>query len=103
MALHQPSGRRRLGFALAATTMLLWGMLPLALKLGLSSLDAVTITWVRVGVASLGLGAGPPGRREPGRGRMGVAGRGGAGSGGQLHCVPGRPRPDQPGKRTGPG
>jgi drug/metabolite transporter (DMT)-like permease len=53
MALHQPTGRRRLGFALAATTMLLWGMLPPALKLALVSLDAVTITWFRFGVASL--------------------------------------------------
>jgi drug/metabolite transporter (DMT)-like permease len=57
MALHQPSGRRRLGFALAATTMLVWGVLPLALKLALRSLDAVTITWFRFGVASLVLGA----------------------------------------------
>ena len=53
MALHQPTGRSRLGFALAATTMLLWGTLPLALKLALHSLDAVTITWFRFGVASL--------------------------------------------------
>lgn len=43
--------------ALAATTMLLWGALPLALKLMLVSLDAVTITWFRFGVASLALGA----------------------------------------------
>ena len=53
MALHQPTGRSRLGFALAATTMLLWGTLPLALKLTLQELDAVTITWFRFGVASL--------------------------------------------------
>lgn len=53
MALHQPTGRSRLGFALAATTMLLWGSLPLALKLVLESLDVVTITWFRFGVASL--------------------------------------------------
>jgi drug/metabolite transporter (DMT)-like permease len=57
MALHQPTGRSRLGFALAATTMLLWGMLPHALKLALRSLDATTITWFRFGVASLVLGA----------------------------------------------
>ena len=57
MALHQPTGRSRLGFALAATTMLLWGVLPLALKLALRSLDAATITWFRFGVASLALGA----------------------------------------------
>lgn len=55
--LHQPSGRSRLGFALAAVTMLLWGVLPLALKQALRSLDAVTITWFRFGAASLVLGA----------------------------------------------
>jgi drug/metabolite transporter (DMT)-like permease len=57
MALHQPTGRSRLGFALAATTMLLWGTLPLALKLALQSLDAVTITWFRFGLASVVLAA----------------------------------------------
>ena len=56
MALHQPTGRRRLGFALASTTMLLWGVLPHALKLALRSLDPATITWFRFGVASLALG-----------------------------------------------
>jgi len=56
-ALHQPSGRSRLGFILAALTMLLWGVLPLALKQALRSLDAVTITWFRFGVASLVLAA----------------------------------------------
>jgi drug/metabolite transporter (DMT)-like permease len=66
-ALHQPSGRNRLGFALAVLTMLLWGVLPLALKQVLASLDAVTITWFRFGVASVvlavflaGRGALPP-------------------------------------------
>ena len=57
MALHQPTGRSRLGFALAATTMVLWGTLPLALKLSLQRLDAATITWFRFGAASLVLGA----------------------------------------------
>jgi drug/metabolite transporter (DMT)-like permease len=57
MALHQPTGRSRLGFALAAVTMLLWGVLPLALKLALRDLDAVTITWFRFGVASAALAA----------------------------------------------
>jgi drug/metabolite transporter (DMT)-like permease len=57
MALHQPTGRSRLGFALAAVTMLLWGVLPLALKLALRDLDAVTITWFRFGAASLVLAA----------------------------------------------
>src|SRR4029453_17951491 len=75
MALHQPSGRRRLGFALAGTTMLLWGIVPLALKLVLRSLDAVTITWFRFGVASLVLGAWLAARR--GLPAVGSLGRGG--------------------------
>jgi drug/metabolite transporter (DMT)-like permease len=53
MALHQPTGRSRLGFALAATTMILWGALPLALKIALQTLDPVTLTWFRFGVAAL--------------------------------------------------
>ena len=57
MALHQPSGRSGLGFALAALTMLLWGVLPLALKHVLRSLDAVTITGFRFAVATFVLGA----------------------------------------------
>ena len=52
MELHRPTGRRSLGFALAATTMLLWGVLPLGLQLVLESLDAVTITWFRFGFSS---------------------------------------------------
>jgi drug/metabolite transporter (DMT)-like permease len=57
MALHQPTGRSRLGFALAATTMILWGALPLALKISLQTLDPVTLTWFRFGVAALVLTA----------------------------------------------
>ena len=75
MALHQPTGRGRLGFALAALTMLLWGVLPLALKQALRSLDAVTITWFRFGVASLVLGAFLASRgRLPAVGRLGRRG-----------------------------
>jgi len=55
--LHRPTGRGGLGFALSAATMLLWGVLPLALRHALRSLDAVTITWFRFGVASLVLAA----------------------------------------------
>jgi drug/metabolite transporter (DMT)-like permease len=43
--------------------MLLWGVLPLALKEALRSLDAVTITWFRFGVASALLAAFLAGRR----------------------------------------
>jgi drug/metabolite transporter (DMT)-like permease len=75
MVLHQPTGRRRLGFALASVTMVLWGVLPLALKLALRSLDAVTITWFRFGVASLVLGVWLGARgRLPALGRLGRGG-----------------------------
>lgn len=47
MELHVPSGRRALGAALASTTMLLWGVLPLALERLLATLDVETITSVR--------------------------------------------------------
>jgi len=56
MDLHRPSGNRSLGFSLAAITMVSWGVLPLALKVVLDSLDAVTITWFRFGVSCLLLG-----------------------------------------------
>jgi drug/metabolite transporter (DMT)-like permease len=54
--LHQPSGRRALGFALALLTMLLWGVLPFALHLALASLDAATLTWFRFLVSTLVVG-----------------------------------------------
>jgi len=57
MELHQPSGRRGLGFALAATTMLLWGVLPLALRAALGSLDPVTLTGFRFALSAAVLGA----------------------------------------------
>ena len=47
MELHQPSGRHGLGLALAATTMLLWGVLPLALRAALDVVDPVTLTAFR--------------------------------------------------------
>jgi drug/metabolite transporter (DMT)-like permease len=53
MELHQPSGRRAVGFALAGSTMLLWGFLPHGLELALRELDPVTITWFRFGVSAL--------------------------------------------------
>jgi len=57
MALHQPSGRTGLGLALAATTMVLWGTLPLALQATLAELDAVTLTGARFLVAAAVLAA----------------------------------------------
>lgn len=57
MELHQPSGRRALGFALAATTMLMWGVLPLALRAALHVLDPLTLTAFRFVFAAAVLGA----------------------------------------------
>jgi len=53
MALHTTTGRWRLGFALSLTTALLWGVLPIALKLLLDDLDAYTTTWFRFVFAAL--------------------------------------------------
>jgi drug/metabolite transporter (DMT)-like permease len=54
--LHRTSGRTGLGFALAASTMALWAVLPFALQRVLSALDAFTITWVRFVASALVLG-----------------------------------------------
>lgn len=56
MALHQASGRWRLGLALALTTAACWATLPVALKFTLGQLDAYTLTWFRFVVAAIGLG-----------------------------------------------
>lgn len=53
MALHQSSGRWRLGLALALTTAALWSTLPLALKVTLERVDALTLTWARFAFAAL--------------------------------------------------
>lgn len=52
MALHQPTGRARLGFALAAATALCWATLPVALKIALGALDPYTLTWARFVIAA---------------------------------------------------
>ena len=52
--LHPPW---RLGFTLSLTTAALWGLLPIALKVVLESMDAYTIVWWRFAVAMAGLGA----------------------------------------------
>lgn len=54
---HRISGRSRLGFGLALTTMLLWAVLPFALQGVLVALDPITITWARFAVSALLLGA----------------------------------------------
>jgi drug/metabolite transporter (DMT)-like permease len=46
----------KLGFALALLTALLWGLLPIALKVALTELDAWTITWCRFAGAMLTMG-----------------------------------------------
>ncbi len=47
MSRHQPSGRWRLGLALALVTTACWSTLPIALKLTLDALDPITLTWAR--------------------------------------------------------
>lgn len=44
MALHQASGRWRLGLLLALTTAGFWATLPVALKFTLETLDVYTLT-----------------------------------------------------------
>ena len=51
MPLHQSSGRWRLGLALSLLTVLLWGVLPIALKIMLQVLDVYTLTWFRFAIA----------------------------------------------------
>lgn len=54
MPLHQSSGRWQLGLALSLLSVLLWGALPIALKITLQALDVYTLTWFRF-VISFGL------------------------------------------------
>ena len=46
----------RVGLALALTTAVLWGVLPIALKITLQGMDAYTITWYRFAFSSLVVG-----------------------------------------------
>ena len=50
--LHQPSGRAALGLSLAATTVLLWSVLPIGLKITLEVLDPLTLSWIRSNLES---------------------------------------------------
>jgi drug/metabolite transporter (DMT)-like permease len=52
--MHQTSGRWRWGLALSLLTVVLWGILPIALKVTLQALDVYTVTWFRF-VMSFGL------------------------------------------------
>lgn len=75
MELHRPSGNIWLGLGFAATTMLLWGVLPLALDLALESLDAISITCFRFAVAAAALAVWLGARRRlPALGRLGRSG-----------------------------
>ncbi|MEH2179744.1 DMT family transporter [Nostoc sp.] len=47
MLLHQSSGRWRLGLVLSLLTLLLWGILPIALAVTLQVLDVYTVIWFR--------------------------------------------------------
>ncbi|MEO6250295.1 MAG: DMT family transporter [Luteimonas sp.] len=53
MALHQVSGRWRLGLGLTLATALFWATLPIALKVALEILDPLTLTWFRFVTAAM--------------------------------------------------
>ena len=55
--MHTTSGRWQLGLALALTTAVCWGLLPIALKITLAGMDAWTLTWYRFAAAAVALGA----------------------------------------------
>ena len=50
--MHTTTGRWKLGITLAFCTAVLWGLLPIALKLLLLSMDASTVTWYRFTTAA---------------------------------------------------
>ncbi|MGL6291701.1 MAG: DMT family transporter [Silanimonas sp.] len=56
MSLHQSSGRWRYGLLLALVTAACWSTLPVALKLTLEQVDALTLTWFRFLVAAVLMG-----------------------------------------------
>ncbi len=53
MSIHTTTGRWRLGLALTTVTAVLWGILPIALKVLLDQMDAYTITWYRFSIAAV--------------------------------------------------
>jgi drug/metabolite transporter (DMT)-like permease len=54
--MNTDTGRWQLGFTMSLTTAVLWGFLPIALKVALTGMDAYTISWWRFAVSMLGLG-----------------------------------------------
>ena len=55
--MNTATGRWRLGFTMSLTTAVLWGFLPIALKVVLTGMDGYTIIWWRFLLSMLGLGA----------------------------------------------
>ena len=51
--MHASTGRWQLGLALALTTAVFWGLLPIALKVTLAGMDAWTLTWYRFTTAAI--------------------------------------------------
>lgn len=62
--MHRSPRNWKLGFALALTTAMLWGLLPIALTVALTELDAWTITWCRFAGALIAVGIWLTARRE---------------------------------------
>jgi drug/metabolite transporter (DMT)-like permease len=54
--MHNVAVRHWYGFGLSLLTALLWGMLPVFLKLSLQVMDAITITWFRFTLAAVFVG-----------------------------------------------
>ena len=54
--MHRPSGKNLAGFLLSLNTAFLWGILPIALKEIIVTMDAITIVWYRFLVAALIIG-----------------------------------------------
>ena len=53
MSKHAVSGKWQIGLGLTLVTCLMWGVLPIFLKIILQHMDAVTITWFRLSIAAL--------------------------------------------------
>ena len=56
MELHRTTGNWRLGLGLSLITVVLWGLVPIALAIILKKLDAYTINWFRFATAFILLG-----------------------------------------------
>ena len=56
MELHRTTGNWRLGLGLSLITVILWGLVPIALAVVLKKLDAYTINWFRFATAFILLG-----------------------------------------------